>query len=124
MTGDTMLSMFITWQFAAVCIAINALMTVFKRMGRSYAPLGTLQAKGWFKAFVMTPGNLVLGLGFGLIPGFLQAKDMSGNLVLGLVAGTISQLIYTVFKKRIEKEFGVTVPEEASDPAIVIPPAK
>lgn len=101
---------FLTWQFAATCIAIYGIMATLKvglQIVAATSPkLAKVLATGWFQGFVMTPMNLVLGVLFALPPGWLVPKDQPGRIILGICAGFLSVFVYTMVKKRITSAIG------------------
>jgi len=105
---------FLRWQFLATCLAIMAAVTTLKAMGVRFSPLGRLMDKSWFKAFVLTPLNPVLGALASFIPNWLTDSNqhIAGRLILGVVCGLLSLFAYTVFKKRLEVVAGVTLPDD------------
>ena len=109
---------FLTFQFLATCLAINALMELVKYWVDLYKKTTHLLSTRWFQAFVLTPLNMVLGVGISLIPGWMPgAVSVTNNVILGICAGSLSLFLYTVFKKRVQSVAGVEQTAPAEDVA-------
>jgi hypothetical protein len=108
---------FLTFQFLATCLAINALMELVKYWVDLYKKTTHLLSTRWFQAFVLTPLNMVIGVGISLIPGWMPgAVSVTNNVILGICAGSLSLFLYTVFKKRVQSVAGVEQAALAEDP--------
>ena len=99
---DQLLNIFVRWQFLVSCLSIYALVYYFKK-AITIAKSVVAEAP-WFKGYILTPLNLFTGALIGLFPGFIIEGDLLSRILVGIVAGLLSNFAYQLVKKRITGE--------------------
>ena len=90
------LALLFTWQILFSSIVIYYLLNLSKKMIEYYNPS---LLKDRFTRIFLTLLNLIFGISIGLIPDFLPGDNFSQRVISGIVAGFLSNYIYTFLKK-------------------------
>jgi hypothetical protein len=107
---DTAISVFFTWQMLAAYVLIQGAMQALKRATIAAGP-GFIKAR-WYKVFIAVQ-NYWWGLVVALPHGFLIGETYGKRAIMGLVAGTLSHVVYRLVLKRFE----VTNPKKKTEEA-------
>jgi hypothetical protein len=89
-----------SWQLLAASVAIYAIITAIKKIGKLY-----ILTTNKLYQLILTLSNIILGFIVAIPPGFLPGDNYFERLVLGIVAGFLSNYTYQ-FVKRFLKEKG------------------
>lgn len=90
---------FLSWQFAAAAIAVQAVMQTLKKVTKIVRP--SLFDSRWFRGFVATQ-NVVWGVAMAAPASFLMGDTFGQRAIVGACAGFLSHTLYEVFLKRIK----------------------
>lgn len=93
------LKILLCWQMIAGALFVQVVMQTLARVTNVIAPKAREVA--WFRVFVASQ-NIVWGLIIAFSTNFLPGKTFFERAVLGIVAGSVSHLVYKYFLKRFE----------------------
>lgn len=93
------LKILVCWQMIAAALCVQAIMQTLARITNVIAPKARDVA--WFRVFVACQ-NIVWGLILAFSTNFLPGKTFFERAVLGIVAGSVSHLVYKFFLKKFE----------------------
>ena len=97
--------LFASWEVWLSAITIVAVLTTLKRTAQTLGRDAKTLLGHPATKIALTSGNLILGMLFGLVPGFLPGEGIERVLV-GIVVGFMSQTIYTAAKPMIPGMLG------------------
>ena len=98
-TIETVIATFLTWQMLAAYVIIQGAMQTLKRATNAAFP--ALNGSRAFKLFV-TVQNYAWALLIAIPSGFLVGETYGKRAIMGLVAGTLSHVVYRLVMKRFE----------------------
>ena len=99
-------------------IVIVAIMTTAKKAARILSGKSVEEIRNPWIEVAIQIGNVPLGVAFGLIPGFLPGQNCFERMMIGAVAGFMSNTLYSIAKRFLP---GLM---ESDAPEVSIPAAK
>jgi hypothetical protein len=98
-TMESMWAPFLTWQFATASVFVAAAMLVVKGVLVELIPRAL--GNRWVKAG-LTLANVALGLLTAIPADWLPGRGFAQRAFMGVVAGVVSQFVYSALIKRLQ----------------------